>query len=70
MNDEERKRVLDALTSGEWVETKAVCDALNITFAQGMKMFSFSREVKWSRPPANGQNITTKFRVRRESYEN
>ena len=55
---------LKRLVNGEWVDTDEVEKALGISFAEGMKMFDFSRTADWNPDPLHGQKITTKFRLR------
>jgi hypothetical protein len=54
---------LRKLINGQWVDTQAVQDALEIDFKEGMKLFDFGRQVAWNKPPRNGQFIVTKFRI-------
>ena len=57
---------LDKFLAGEWEDTDTVCEALHISFAQGMAIFEFSRTAEWLPEPYNGQKITTKFKLKRE----
>ena len=41
------EEVLSCLSSGEWVETGLVCDALGITFSEGFRRFDFCRTAEW-----------------------
>jgi hypothetical protein len=54
---------LKKLLEGQWVDCKAVQDALDITFAEGLRMFEFGRIAKWCPAPMNGQKIITKFKL-------
>lgn len=54
---------LRKLLAGQWVDTQAVQDALDIDFSEGLRMFDFGRTVKWNKAPLNGQKIITKFRL-------
>ena len=54
---------LRKLLQGQWVDTDAVQEALDIDFAEGMRMFDFGRTVKWNKAPLNGQKVITKFRL-------
>ena len=54
---------LKKLLEGHWVDTEDVQDALDITFAEGMRMFEFGRMAKWNKSPLNGQQVITKFRL-------
>lgn len=58
-------RTLKRLVLGEWCDCDAVLEALGISFAEGLRMFEFSRTVEWNPLPLNGQHITTKFRLRK-----
>jgi hypothetical protein len=60
---------LRKLLHGEWVNTESVQEALDITFAEGLKMFDFGRVAKWSPAPMNGQKIITKFRLCEKTIE-
>lgn len=55
--------VLRKLLNGEWVDTDAVQETLGITFQEGIQMFDFGRQVKWNKPPLEGQKVITKFRL-------
>lgn len=54
---------LRKLINGQWVDTQAVQDALDIDFKEGLKMFDFSSQVALNKPPKNGQQVVTKFRI-------
>ena len=54
---------LRKLLQGQWVDTQAVQEAMDIDFAEGMRMFDFGRTVKWNKAPLNGQKVLTKFRL-------
>lgn len=58
--------VLKKLLNGEWVNTEDVEKYFNISFADGMKLFEFSRTAEWNQLPLEGQKITTKFRLKNE----
>ena len=60
----EQHKALVNFVKGEWVDTGVICKALGIDFSTGFEMFDFSRVAKWNQPPLNGQNITTKFRIK------
>lgn len=60
---------LRKLLNGNWVDTDDVCAALNIDFAQGMKMFDFGRTAAWNPAPKNGQKICTKFRLSEKTVQ-
>lgn len=64
----EREKVVKKLLTGEWVDTKDVEKYLNIEFSEGMHIFDFGRTVEWNSPPLNGQNITTKFRLKNNGW--
>lgn len=59
----EKYETLRKLLQGQWVETQAVQEALEIDFAEGMRMFDFGRIVKWNAAPLNGQKVITKFKL-------
>ncbi|MBS6953450.1 MAG: hypothetical protein KH230_09455 [Enterocloster asparagiformis] len=46
----------------EWIESEIVTDYFNMTLSECMKVFGFSRQVEWNKPPLNGQKISTYFR--------
>lgn len=66
------EEVLSRLSSGEWVETGLVCDALGITFSEGFRRFDFCRTAEWwslvgrteEERSRHGQKITTYFRLK------
>ena len=60
---------LKKLLQGQWVDTQAVQEALDIDFAEGMRMFDFGRTVKWNKAPLNGQKVITKFRLCEKTVE-
>ena len=60
---------LKKLLEGQWVDCKAVQDALDITFAEGLKKFEFGRIAKWNPVPLNGQKVITKFRLCEKTIE-
>ena len=66
---EEQINAIRDLFKGEWVDTELLCNALNIDFSTGLKMFEFSRTARWCDPPLNGQIITTKFRLKKEKTD-
>lgn len=65
----EKYETLRKLLQGQWVDTQAVQDALEIDFAEGMRMFDFGRTVKWNKAPLNGQKVVTKFRLCEKTIE-
>ena len=50
--------------NGEWVDSQDVQDILCIDFTTGIARYEFCRTAKWNKPPLNGQNITTMFRLK------
>ena len=66
------EEVLTRLSSGEWVETGLVCDALGITFSEGFRCFDFCRTAEWcslvgcseEERSRHGHRINTYFRVK------
>ena len=66
------EEVLSRLSSGEWVETGLVCDALGITFSEGFRRFDVCRTAEWwslvgcteEERSRHGQKITTYFRLK------
>ena len=60
----EENKVLKNLIFGKWVDCELVCKALNIDFSTGLKMFDFGRTAEWCKSPLNGQEITTKFKLK------
>jgi len=63
-HDEE---ILAAFNNGEWRNTIDICRILNISFAEGLTRFEFSRTAEWNPAPMEGQKITTKFRIKQTS---
>ena len=57
-------KYIRAFFNGEWVDTKIVQEMFNISFKDGMSLFAFSRTAEWNPAPQNGQNITTKFKLK------
>jgi len=63
---------LTGFFKGEWCDTQAVCDRLNIPFEIAITMFDFSSTVEWwsmigktdEERKRNGQKVTTQFRIR------
>ena len=68
-NYENKYKTLKKLLEGRWVDCQAVQDALDITFAEGLKMFEFGRIAKWNPAPLNGQKVITKFRLCEKTIE-
>ena len=60
----EHLEALKKFINGEWVDTDIIQTILGIDFSTGLKMFDFSRTAAWNPAPLNGQNITTKFRLK------
>lgn len=69
MTVEEKYEALRRLIEGEWVDTEKVCEALDISFKEGMRRFDFGRMAKWNKPPLNGQRVITKFRLDEKTVE-
>ena len=65
----EKYETLRKLLQGQWVDTQAVQEALDIDFAEGMRLFDFGRIVKWNKAPLNGQKVITKFRLCEKTVE-
>ena len=63
------KAALEALIRGEWVDSAAVLSAMKIDFKTGMHMFELSRTVEWNPAPLNGQKVETRFRLRKERWD-
>lgn len=60
---------LRKLINGEWVDCDKVCDAMNIDFKDGMRLFSFGRQAFWNPAPLNGQKVITKFRIAEKTVQ-
>ncbi|MEA5040034.1 MAG: hypothetical protein VB086_09375 [Clostridiaceae bacterium] len=59
------QNILTAFYNGEWCNTQDICRLLNISFAEGLHMFDFSRTAEWNKEPLEGQKITTKFKIKK-----
>ena len=66
MTDE---NILTAFNNREWCDTQDICRLLNITFAEGLHKFEFSRTAEWNNAPLNGQKIVTKFRIKKSKND-
>lgn len=66
---QEQLNAIRNLFKGEWVDTEIICKALDIDFSTGLRMFDFNRQAKWCKPPLNGQIVTTKFRLKKETKD-
>jgi hypothetical protein len=64
--DSEDGKILQSFNSGEWCLTQDICRILGITFAEGLSKYDFDRQARWAPAPAEGQIITTKFRIKKE----
>jgi hypothetical protein len=51
-----------AWDNDEWILSKSVQDYFKMTFSECIKEFGFRRDAEWSKPPLNGQKITTWFK--------
>lgn len=66
---QEQLNAVRKLFKGEWVDTEIICKALDIDFSTGLRMFDFSRQAQWCKPPLNGQIVTTKFKRKEEKRD-
>jgi hypothetical protein len=61
--------IMERFVRGEWVATGDIQRILHISFSDGFRIFDFSREVYWNKPPLNGQFIKTFFRIKKIESE-
>ena len=57
----------EKFNNGDWADEDAVESLTGLTFEECCHKFDWSREAKWNPAPLNGQNITIRFRKKKDA---